>query len=146
MQSKPCENRQRTTVVCVDTYDDRVLAGRLYDSSGGSGNFQSLIELLAKMETRLNELRCPQPFAAIRSFALSCEQPADPPPEGKAQVGRRGTFAVRVLFWQNASWQGSVTWLEGDKEVHFRSVLELVMLMDSALNGTELSTAACSSA
>jgi hypothetical protein len=41
---------------------------------------------------------------------------------------------VRVLFRQNASWQGSLTWLEEGKEESFRSVLELLLLMHSALD------------
>ena len=41
--------------------------------------------------------------------------------------------SVRILFRQNASWQGSVLWREGGQEERFRSALELVLLMDSAL-------------
>jgi hypothetical protein len=41
---------------------------------------------------------------------------------------------VRVLFRQNASWQGSVTWMEGRQEESFRSALELLLLMKSALD------------
>jgi hypothetical protein len=44
------------------------------------------------------------------------------------------TFAVRVMFRQNASWQGSVTWVEGKREEQFRSVLELLLLVKSALD------------
>lgn len=40
---------------------------------------------------------------------------------------------MRILFRQNASWQGSVLWREGGQEERFRSALELVLLMDSAL-------------
>ena len=40
---------------------------------------------------------------------------------------------VRVIFRQNASWQGSVSWLEGRRDESFRSVLELLMLLNSAL-------------
>jgi len=40
---------------------------------------------------------------------------------------------ARILFRQNASWQGSVVWVEGRQEERFRSALELVLLMDSAL-------------
>ena len=40
---------------------------------------------------------------------------------------------MRILFRQNASWQGSVTWLEGGRDESFRSVLELLLLMHSAL-------------
>lgn len=38
-----------------------------------------------------------------------------------------------VLFCQNASRQGSVMWLEEGREENFRSVLELLLMMDSAL-------------
>jgi hypothetical protein len=38
-----------------------------------------------------------------------------------------------VLFRQNASWQGSITWMEGKQEQSFRSALELIFLMNSAL-------------
>ena len=47
--------------------------------------------------------------------------------------GKLATFYVRILFRQNASWQGSVAWLEGGSEQRFRSVLELLLLLDSAL-------------
>ncbi|MBR5319858.1 MAG: hypothetical protein IKU46_09740 [Peptococcaceae bacterium] len=43
------------------------------------------------------------------------------------------TFKVKVLFRQGASWQGKVRWTDEGKEVSFRSALELVKLMDSAL-------------
>ncbi|NLW65775.1 MAG: hypothetical protein GXY26_06040, partial [Clostridiales bacterium] len=36
-------------------------------------------------------------------------------------------------FRQNASWQGVITWAEDRREESFRSALELVFLMDSAL-------------
>lgn len=40
-------------------------------------------------------------------------------------------------FGKMPSWQGSVTWLEGGQEESFRSVLELLMLMNSALSEEE---------
>ncbi|MBR5319181.1 MAG: hypothetical protein IKU46_06265 [Peptococcaceae bacterium] len=43
------------------------------------------------------------------------------------------TFKVKVLFRQSASWQGKLIWIEGKQEIAFRSALELVKLMDSAL-------------
>ena len=47
--------------------------------------------------------------------------------------GRRETFVVQVLNTQNASWQGTVTWTDGGKTQSFRSALELIKLIDSAL-------------
>ena len=43
------------------------------------------------------------------------------------------TFVVEVVDQQNASWQGSVNWVNTDKKEHFRSALELIRLIDSAL-------------
>ena len=43
------------------------------------------------------------------------------------------TFKVKVLFRQNASWQGKIEWIEENMETSFRSVLEFVKLIDSAL-------------
>ena len=48
--------------------------------------------------------------------------------------GDIGSFIVRVQHRQNSSWQGRVTWIEEDKTVGFRSVWELVKLMESAVD------------
>ncbi|MCI9263720.1 MAG: hypothetical protein HFF06_04025 [Oscillospiraceae bacterium] len=53
---------------------------------------------------------------------------------GAGRTGELATFDIRILFRQNSSWQGSVLWQEGDREESFRSVLELVLLMDSAMD------------
>ena len=57
--------------------------------------------------------------------------------EMKAAVGeKKPTFIIKVQYRQNASWQGTIKWLEGNVEKGFRSTLELIKLMDSAI-GTE---------
>ena len=43
------------------------------------------------------------------------------------------TFVVEVVDQQNASWQGSVNWVNTGKQEHFRSALEFIRLIDSAL-------------
>ena len=45
-----------------------------------------------------------------------------------------GTFVVKILDRQNATWQGSVTWLEEHKVQYFRSALELMKMIDGALD------------
>lgn len=138
MQGQLRGEAYRTTVVCVDAYENQVLTGRLYNPACGSEAFQSLMEFLLKMENLLSGMRIPQSFTTARSFAALAPEPVEgTPPGNEARTGKCGTFAVRVLFRQNASWQGSVTWLEGGREERFRSVLELALLMDSALSGKE---------
>ena len=47
--------------------------------------------------------------------------------------GAQATFLIRVLYRQHASWQGEVTWVDQQKTEYFRSVLELIRLLDSVL-------------
>lgn len=48
--------------------------------------------------------------------------------------GAKATFWIRVLYRQHISWQGEVTWVERQKKEYFRSALELLRLVDSALH------------
>ena len=43
------------------------------------------------------------------------------------------SFIVTVRSHENATWQGTVQWVEGGEQQNFRSVLELLKLMDSAM-------------
>ncbi len=72
-----------------------------------------------------------QSFVAKRTFSVPA--PGDIPFGAKAPSGDVATFQLRILFRQNASWQGSVAWTEGRREESFRSVLELLLLMNSAM-------------
>lgn len=129
----------RTMVVCVDSYNRGNPCGRFYNygQSGDEFEFQSLTELIVGIENILDSANFPQSFTAIRSFA------AVPEPELKRQEGyqawqgEQATFTVKILFRQHTSWQGTITWLEQKSEQSFRSVLELILLMDSALNSAE---------
>lgn len=47
------------------------------------------------------------------------------------------TFVVHVKHCQNATWQGTVTWAEENKQENFRSALELLKLLDGAVEQTE---------
>ena len=43
------------------------------------------------------------------------------------------TFEVTVKFQQNSTWQGQIFWAEKNIKQNFRSVLEMLRLMDEAL-------------
>ena len=128
-------NSDRTTVICVDGYDDKVMQGRMYNTFLENGiEFVGTIDFLQNMENLLEQIKFPQAFSTTRTFTDDAGQRPPLPADENFKSGRRATFLVRLLFRQNASWQGSVTWCEGRIEESFRSVLELLMLMDSALD------------
>lgn len=52
-------------------------------------------------------------------------------------TGEDQNFVVTVKNTKHHTWQGTVSWVEGKKQVNFRSALELVRLMDSVVGTTE---------
>lgn len=128
----------RTTGICVDSYEQGVPVGRFYNpGSGRAGEFYGLTRLLTELDGLLDDMALPQAFTAIRRFSMRAEE-SRPQERGiRPLPGKLATFSVRILFRQNASWQGSVKWMEGGMEESFRSVLELILLMDSVLSREE---------
>ena len=127
----------RTTTVCIDSYCNAVPAGRFYNACLPEGrSFQSLVHFLQEMEHLLDTMDFPRAFSEVRTFAPPAELPPQSCPT-RQQTGKLATFAIRILFRQNMSWQGTVTWLEGQQEQSFRSVLELILLICNALSYRE---------
>ena len=135
MDGSKWENQYRTTIVCIDNYENGILSGRMYNAYIPDGDsFHSTIEFLKKMESMLDEMKFPQSFRANRVFCQLPEPKVAAPPMGSPPSGAYGTFHLKVLFRQNASWQGTVLWLGANREESFRSVLEFALLLNSALD------------
>lgn len=43
------------------------------------------------------------------------------------------TFILEVNSTENQSWQGKIEWIQGKKKQSFRSVMELLRLIDSVV-------------
>lgn len=50
---------------------------------------------------------------------------------------KTNTFLVKIIERQNATWQGTVTWVDEQREQNFRSALELLKLIDGAIDNRE---------
>ncbi len=118
----------------------------VHHSSGSRQYFESLLEMVSLIDDKLEDLNITWLTAEKRYFR-------DSPPLPSAAVDRRKEdrqnnmerlinfdrtlkkpeFLVRILMRQNSSWQGEVVWLNSDKTIRFRSTLELVLLMQEAI-------------
>lgn len=135
MQARMTANEYHSIVICVDGYDQHILRGRLYNPFlQGAVHFTGLMEFLLAVEHLLDEMNFPQPFAQVRSFRPQAKAREEIRCDNLEQRGERGTFVMKVIFRQNASWQGTVLWLEANREESFRSVLEFALLLNSALD------------
>lgn len=126
-------NANRKMMVCVDSYQEKVLKGRLYNAYYEMDEFGSLMEFLTGVETILEEQQIPQSYTNLRKFTEVIPGGESTAAHTRIRKGTVATFEVKVLFRQHSSWQGVVLWKDRGTEQPFRSVLELVLLMDSAL-------------
>jgi hypothetical protein len=139
--------RARDFKVTVHSRSGANVQGRVeHVTSREIEQFDSFLELTSLVTGKLEELDLVRPSTEIRAFhklhALGGR-------EGRVnilrdhyvkektaeeQVGSCSNFLIRILLRQNATWQGEVHWLDTDKVVRFRSLLEMVMLMQEAMD------------
>lgn len=138
-------NEMGSVRVCVDSYSAGEMSGRIYEAcSEDPIEFNNVITLLKNLDDIYNSNEYPQASMKQRSFGAGktkdteedkdmAEHKLVKPSGVMSNVrGKAATFRVKVMFRQNASWQGNVTWVEKGKEESFRSALELIMLIDSS--------------
>ena len=117
--------------------------------------FQDLIHMIYKMEEIFDDKRFPEAFLTPRMFnrhgsghkklgfneevAMAVNKTKkDSLAESSVPNNAKCTFEINVKFRQNASWQGQIVWLERNQKQSFRSVLEMLKLMDEALTESDL--------
>ena len=128
-----------TFLVYVDSYDNGVMGGRYYQPIGKeSGTFQSMMQFLLAAEQYMDTDNTPQSFHAVRTFSPIRSLSRGSGEEVLLKLGEIATFSVHIMFRRSTTWQGSITWLEEKKTQNFRSVLELMILIDSAIAKKEM--------
>ncbi len=138
-------------LVAVDEQNGSDYSGRIYTKyEEKPKKFSGIGELMNLMDAQYDRWCFPQSASINRAFtrrgfqknAARCHtqqsliEYADNVPQYDQiyeERGKLGSFYVQTKFRQNASWQGDVLWLEEDRWSGFGSVLELIRLMDDAL-------------
>lgn len=130
---------KRYFIVNIDSYKDGVPEGRFFNPcTEDKGEFKSLVQLLVKLEQSMDAEKIPQSYNSSRSFIPLMYYSDEALSNTEQKDGKVGNFAVKILFRKNSSWQGKITWLEKNQNVSFRSVFEMIMLMNSALSGSAM--------
>ena len=105
--------------------------------------FFDLADMIFKMEEVFDVVGFPQTFLSPRSFRGGKRAVRRSKTEGVCSMEQlnsdalktsKCTFEVTVRFRQNATWQGQIVWAEKNLKQNFRSVLEMLKLMDEALS------------
>ncbi len=129
-------------ILCVDRLWDGEPAGRLFHSYRTDAvPFTGIDEMMFHMEALYDALVFPYPATNERNFAPVKKTEEHYTERDRimkdesllSKHGDIGTFIVRVQHRQNSTWQGRITWMEEDKTISFRSVWEMVKLIESAV-------------
>ena len=117
--------------------------GRIYHAySKEAIHISGMEEMIVYLEGFFDRLGFPFPGTDEKTFSISGKKTEREERMIKVMReedilenhGDAGTFIIRVQHRQHSSWQGLITWVDEDKTVAFRSALELIKLIDEALN------------
>lgn len=132
--------------VCVDRLSHHTTAGRAFSRRLVEPmEFEDMNSLFLRLEQLFDRQNFPQAFQRTRVIVrdtLWQDTAAADLAEGmseetvNAQRGEIATFTILVASRRNATWQGSVDWLDGSEKQTFSSSLELLRLVDAKLNGS----------
>jgi len=131
----------------IVSFEGGLMRGELYSQYLDTPYvFFDLIRVIEKMEEIFDSKGFPQAFLKPRTFSEAGRSARKNKPVKnyamkdtmdiiftEGQDVSKCTFEIAVRFRQNATWQGQITWVEKGLKQNFRSVLEMLRLMDEAL-------------
>ncbi len=147
----------RTSIIKIYEYENRELCGTLENSCLPQKiYFRSSMQMIFMLEELYDELNFPQATTETRSFVsiqtnylltkqkvqqLRDQAAAARAQEKQAVLEQTGmeegiplaTFILSLQYRANSSWQGNISWKKMNYTVQFRSLLELLHLLDEAL-------------
>jgi hypothetical protein len=129
----------KTSVISVYSYADKALRGTVTNPYFKDPiAFDNAIQLIMIIDELQDAINFPLESTRTRSFT--------PMDDGTSLLASRkvfsgadilarplASFKLNIMFRQNSSWQGGLVWIENHAESQFRSLLELIMLLDNAL-------------
>ena len=137
-------------VLCIDSTVHGDYQGRLYNHLDKREiAFNGLFDFCYQVENILGRIKFPKPVHKYHSFERNVDLEDKPmcsfPMAGEdsnenLQPGKIATLIVQVQFRQNATWYGLVFPKENVRPLSFKSVLELIRLLDQVVNDLQQET------
>jgi len=115
----PC--RTNDAVLLAQSYEEGEMSGMLiHPRLGSPREIRSVPQLILLLDELLV-----QEESLISYHAFE--------PTGYESIERMATLRIQILFREHYTWQGCILWEEQRKEATFRSVLELIQILDEIL-------------
>ena len=130
----------RKIILSIDRWEDQIFSGRVYlpDTKEGAA-FRGVYQFLELLEREMDQCETmPRATLERREFVpIRWKEDSRIPVTTSEKRGELATFELELLYRQHATWQGTVRWVEQERREAFRSALELLHLLGSALEGQE---------
>lgn len=125
-------------VLHITSYEAKNFRGWVYNEHFQKKiQFFDLCGMLNAMESLYDTLFFPQAtfqsrhFGKVKKSKIIAGEAVN---QMEIEEKDRATFVVHVKFRQNATWQGTIQWVDTNKTQSFRSTLEMIKLIDEALD------------
>jgi hypothetical protein len=142
MQNVQCIQAPATSrsIIYLNPIHSETLKGHVYSEYYKKTlRFYNECELLSGMDDMFDSISFPQASFEGRKFEIKKAKPIikrvdDTVDETMSEIMNKKpmTFVVNVQYRKNATWQGTITWVEQNQTLHFRSALEMLKLMEQA--------------
>lgn len=128
--------------ICIDSYDDELMKGRICGIAlADEISFSGIANLVVKVDDAFNRIGQPQPFQVLRSFQDGDSYQTykgDPncffkSEEISQREGKLVTVDMIMLSRKRAEWQGIIKNTEGQVIGEFDTILECVKLFESII-------------
>jgi hypothetical protein len=121
--------------ICSTANND--FAGTIFFPAGSrTVVFNSVWELLKQIDTDIQKNAYPQSTFELRKWSKKEDMKKSAVKAAQAEPQKQltpyCTFLIQIQFCQNATWQGSIHWMEGRQQKSFRSQFEMLRLMEEA--------------
>lgn len=115
----PCGSRE--AVVTVLSYKNGIMDGYLqHPRLEEKEKIGSLSQMILLLNSLVDLEDCPNPSLPLVPMEYEKDR-------------KNSVFRIQVLFREHYSWQGRLIWQNENREAIFRSVVELLQLMDEIL-------------
>lgn len=132
-------NSRQSCYVIIDYYNNQNPIGKIINTESIGHDFYSLASLLNLMSEMIenyeDDSRC---FISDKNEKCSWSNDSYQFDLSALEKHRCiASFKITVLFTQRYSWQGIIKWLETDEELCFRSVYELINIIDNVCSSNK---------
>ena len=126
----------------IYTYEDKELCGLLKnDFLNRTVYFSNSWKMIKIMESIYDELSFPRASVNDKLFLTKNKKRDNSlfiaEDDMISEKKQKAKFIINVQYRQNATWQGTIQWVEENRTQNFRSTLEMLKLIDEALEDYE---------